>query len=48
MLGGWVVAQFHLRFFDERYLQRGALGKLLATRSVNGSSGRPQGPDRSD
>jgi len=48
MLGGWVVAQFHLRFFDERYLQRGALGKLLAMRSVNGSSGRPQGPDRSD
>ncbi|MBI3784193.1 MAG: patatin-like phospholipase family protein [Deltaproteobacteria bacterium] len=30
MIGGWVVAQLHLRFFDPQYLRRGELKRLLA------------------
>lgn len=32
MIGGWVLAQFHLRVFDPRYLQRGELRRLMALR----------------
>jgi predicted acylesterase/phospholipase RssA len=41
MLGGWVLAHFHLRFFDQRYLQRGELRRLMSMQRIKAD----QGPD---